>query len=44
VRLERKGGIVVAVPVRPVPAMTAAVVDGTIASLRARPFGRRRPR
>jgi AbrB family looped-hinge helix DNA binding protein len=44
VRLERKGGIVVAVPVRPVPAMAAAVVDGTIASLRARPFGRRRPR
>lgn len=44
VRLQRKGGILVAVPVRPVPAMTAAVVDGTITSLRPRSFGRRRPR
>lgn len=44
VRLERKGGVLVAVPLRPVPAMTAAVVDGTIASLRTRPFRRRRAR
>lgn len=44
VRLERRGGIVVAVPVRPVPAMTAGVVDGTIASLRARSARSRRSR
>jgi AbrB family looped-hinge helix DNA binding protein len=35
VRLERKGGVVVAVPVRPVPRMGAAVVESTISSLRA---------
>jgi AbrB family looped-hinge helix DNA binding protein len=36
VRLERKGGVVVAVPVRPVPRMGAAVVQGTMTSLRGR--------
>jgi AbrB family looped-hinge helix DNA binding protein len=44
VRLERKGGVLVAVPVRPVPRMTAAVVEGTIGSLRARTTRRRRAR
>jgi AbrB family looped-hinge helix DNA binding protein len=44
VRLERKGGIVVAVPLRPVAPMGAAVVEGTIASLRARGTRGRRPR
>lgn len=44
VRLERRGGVLVAVPVRPVPGMSAAAVKRTIASLRARPLGRRRAR
>ena len=44
VRLERKGGVVVAVPVRPVPGMAAAVVEGAIASLRTRPIPSRRAR
>jgi AbrB family looped-hinge helix DNA binding protein len=44
VRLERKGGVVVAVPARPVPRMGAAVVEETVASLRARPTRSRRTR
>jgi len=44
VRLERKGGVLVAVPVRPVPRMPAALVKRTVASLRGRPLGRRRAR
>jgi len=44
VRLERKGGVVVAVPVRPVPPMGAAVVEGTIQSLRGRRIRSRRAR
>jgi AbrB family looped-hinge helix DNA binding protein len=41
VRLERKAGLLVAVPVRPVPRMSTAVVKRTTASLRARPLGHR---
>jgi AbrB family looped-hinge helix DNA binding protein len=44
VRLERKRGVVVAVPVRAVPRMAASVVDETIASLRARSVRSRRAR
>jgi len=44
VRLERKGDVLVAVPLRPVPGMSAALVKRTIASVRARPLGRRRAR
>jgi AbrB family looped-hinge helix DNA binding protein len=44
VRLERKAGVVVAVPTRPLPQMGAAVVDETLASLRARRSRVRRPR
>ncbi len=44
VRLERKGGVVVAVPARAVPRMAAGVVDDTIASLRARSVRSRRAR
>jgi len=44
VRLERRGGVVVAVPARPVPRMGAAVVEETIASLRARRTESRRTR
>jgi AbrB family looped-hinge helix DNA binding protein len=44
VRLERKGGVVVAVPVRPVPRMASAVVEETVAALRARPTRSRRTR
>jgi AbrB family looped-hinge helix DNA binding protein len=44
VRLERRRGMLVAVPVRPVPAMAAAVVEGTITSLRARSARHRRAR
>ena len=44
VRLERKGGVVVAVPVRPVPRMDAPVVEETIATLRARHTRNRRTR
>jgi AbrB family looped-hinge helix DNA binding protein len=44
VRLERKRGVVVAVPVRGVPRMAASVVDETIASVRARSVRSRRAR
>jgi len=44
VRLERKGGVVVAVPARPIPPMGAAVVEETVASLRARRTRGRRAR
>jgi len=36
VRLEREGGLLVAVPVRPVPPMPASVAVRTAASLRGR--------
>ena len=42
VRLEREGSLLVAVPIRPVPAMPASVVARTTASLRARRPGRAR--
>ncbi len=44
VRLERRGGVVVAVAARSVPTMGAAVVEETIASLRARRTRNRRTR
>ena len=45
VRLVRKGGLLVAVPTRPVTPMPAAVVERTVAALRTRRGGRsRRPR
>jgi AbrB family looped-hinge helix DNA binding protein len=45
VRLERKGGLLVAVPTRPVPLMPAAVVDRTATAVRTRRVDRpRRPR
>jgi AbrB family looped-hinge helix DNA binding protein len=44
VRLERRGGVVVAVPVRPVPGMASAAVEGTVSSLRARGARTRRTR
>ena len=34
VRMEKRGGLVVAVPAAPVAAMPASVVDETVASLR----------
>jgi AbrB family looped-hinge helix DNA binding protein len=40
VRLEREGGLLVAVPVRPVPTMPASVAGRTVASLRGRRPGR----
>jgi AbrB family looped-hinge helix DNA binding protein len=42
VRLERKGDLLVAVPVRPVPLMPASVAGRTAASLRGRRPGRAR--
>jgi AbrB family looped-hinge helix DNA binding protein len=42
VRFERRGDLLVAVPVRPVPPMPAALVERTTASLRARGVGRTR--
>jgi AbrB family looped-hinge helix DNA binding protein len=42
VRLERKGAILVAVPVRPVPPMPASLVAQTTRSLRGRGLGRSR--
>jgi AbrB family looped-hinge helix DNA binding protein len=36
VRFERRGGVLVAVPARPVPQMPAALVKRTTTSLRAR--------
>jgi AbrB family looped-hinge helix DNA binding protein len=45
VRLEREGGLLVAVPVRPVPPMPASVAGRTVASVRGRrPARARRPR
>jgi AbrB family looped-hinge helix DNA binding protein len=44
VRLERKGGVVVAVPAQAVPRMGAGVVEETIGSLRARRTRSRRTR
>ena len=42
VRLEREGGLLVAVPVRPVPPMPASVAGRTVASVRGRRPGRAR--
>jgi AbrB family looped-hinge helix DNA binding protein len=45
VRLEREGGLLVAIPVRPVPTMPASVAVRAIASVRGRrPERARRPR
>jgi AbrB family looped-hinge helix DNA binding protein len=42
VRFQRRGGLLVAVPVRPVPPMPTSLVERTTASLRARGLGRAR--
>lgn len=42
VRFERRGAVLVAVPVQPVPAMPASVVERTAKSLRARGLTRTR--
>jgi len=42
VRLQRRGDLLVAVPVRPVPPMPTSLVERTTASLRARGPGRAR--
>jgi len=42
VRLQRRGGLLVAVPVRPVPPMPTSLVERTTASLRARDLRRAR--
>jgi AbrB family looped-hinge helix DNA binding protein len=42
VRLERRGGLLVAVPTRPVAPLTAAVVERTVSSLRTARARRRK--